>query len=347
MVSFAKVVAFSQIYSLLFFTAITAEKDLDPPAKHRGLNLDCPNAVGFYVVAEIDVQTYLPSYCGPRKTQQQSDFLLEKFVGYSVYDEVYGPLIVDPERICAPLQQRRHLEFEPANNHSVSATTSGDYSSSIHRGLRRSGFILKLSAICRLCSGDNSDSRRDLLSSPCTIPTTIRIKTDAYPDEFSYQVLDSTGLVVHQSSTFEDAHTEYTEILYLPPDSSYELVLNDLYGDGICCDNGQGYVKVYVEDATSTNDIMLVDSCGVFEAQQSIWFQTPPEEAAELCTSTDPVSPASVLLPTLEVKYSTYLSYYLQKRYHYTPDNCLYGKYPSVTVKFTEVTMSEARELCC
>ena len=74
---------------------------------------------------------------------------------------------------------------------------------------------------------------------------TINLTLDDYGSETTWVLKDSNNKVVQRGGPYQDfqAGTEITEVLCVPADC-YKLILKDSYGDGICCDYGQGELEV-------------------------------------------------------------------------------------------------------
>ena len=298
----------------------------------------CPNPYGFYLAATVDVQTFYPSYCQEWEINEMTIFLTNHFDSYPAYDDGYGAIDVVPTtgEVC-PHSERRLSELHPEQTEADDILhNEAETRSELHRKLRITGFVFKLASTCKLCNLDNADARRRLAT---TSPVTIRIRTDAYPEEFSYKVEDAYGETIYTSTTFNSPQTEYSQTLYLEPSTAYKIVMTDTYGDGICCFHGPGYLRVFVDETGTEMDLAYND--GNFGTVTSLWFTTP----VAVVTSAAAV-PSSVLIPKLEVKYSDYLSYFLQQSYQYNRFRCMYGKFPSVGVGFVEVSKTEALNLC-
>lgn len=94
---------------------------------------------------------------------------------------------------------------------------------------------------------------------------TLEILTDEYPTETYWEILDENGTVFHSGGnpgifddmelpgSYTDQNTSYFHDIALPVDGCYEFVIYDQYDDGICCDNGFGYYRLFGED----NSILL------------------------------------------------------------------------------------------
>merc|ERR1712194_682926 len=90
---------------------------------------------------------------------------------------------------------------------------------------------------------------------PCTFSVKVAVKTDNYPSETSWDLVnqcDGTGTIGASKSysstgTFEDE--------YCLPAAKYKFTINDSYGDGICCNYGIGSYEVSLNGGvTKTGD---------------------------------------------------------------------------------------------
>merc|ERR1712085_146811 len=108
------------------------------------------------------------------------------------------------------------------------------------------------------CASDcasHSDSDSDSAPVPCTFSVKVAVKTDNYPSETSWDLVnqcDGTGTIGTSKSysstgTFEDE--------YCLPAAKYKFTINDSYGDGICCNYGIGSYEVSLNGGvTKTGD---------------------------------------------------------------------------------------------
>ena len=87
-------------------------------------------------------------------------------------------------------------------------------------------------------------------------PFRLEVKTDDNPDESSWEVrsLDRPGETHATSPSNLSRDNLYTYDLCLP-DGSYEFIINDSVGDGLCCGSGEGYYKgyLYFDDIPTLN----------------------------------------------------------------------------------------------
>jgi len=91
---------------------------------------------------------------------------------------------------------------------------------------------------------------------------TINILTDKYPLETSWSLInDCTGAEQTTSPQYTNKTMVYIDT-YCLPEARYTFVISDTYGDGICCDYGQGSYSV-------TYDGNAVTSGGQFESSKT------------------------------------------------------------------------------
>ncbi|NQX86398.1 MAG: T9SS type A sorting domain-containing protein, partial [Flavobacteriaceae bacterium] len=89
----------------------------------------------------------------------------------------------------------------------------------------------------------NNDKSRNF-EVPLTIDSIsieLELTTDDYGDETGWELRDTSGAVLSSNSSTYANNTTTTETIDLPVnDACYTFVLTDSYGDGICCDYGNG-----------------------------------------------------------------------------------------------------------
>jgi hypothetical protein len=71
----------------------------------------------------------------------------------------------------------------------------------------------------------------------------LAIQTDQYPNETTWDIYDENGDVVISGGGFTSANTLFEQSICLSQ-GCYEFVIYDAYGDGICCDYGNGYFEL-------------------------------------------------------------------------------------------------------
>lgn len=324
--------------AVLFFSLVFQEvfaKDVEPSGSHRRL-LTCSYPYGFYLAATLDVQTYYPSYCSASDISELGSFLFHHFNSYSAYDPTTGAIEVIPATrapsICTSVR-RNLLE--------TNETESEASSNSMHRNLGIPGFVFKLPAQCKSCNPDNGDGRRRLAN---TSPVTFRVQTDSYPGEFSFRIVkvDSFGVPatveVYRSSGMILPNFQYTQTINLEPNTKYQVIMKDQYGDGICCAYGAGFFQLVA--GPNLNGSSLLYDKGDFTNTRTLTFFTPP---------TPPVvnsSSSLIDIGQLQIKYSEYLTFYLQQTYHTDVTKCLYGMFPLVAVSLKQVSYTDAMASC-
>jgi PKD repeat protein len=77
------------------------------------------------------------------------------------------------------------------------------------------------------------------------------IQTDQYPSETSWEIIDDNGDVLVSGGGYTDQSTLYQQLICLSV-GCYEFVIYDAYGDGICCDFGNGSFEL-----TNNTDITI------------------------------------------------------------------------------------------
>jgi len=81
------------------------------------------------------------------------------------------------------------------------------------------------------------------------VVVTLRIKTDRWPDETSWKIIDeSSGDIAYhrKSKTYREQYFIYTHQLKLSTTTCYSFIIEDIVGDGICCkeDTGIGFYEL-------------------------------------------------------------------------------------------------------
>ena len=102
----------------------------------------------------------------------------------------------------------------------------------------------------------------------------VDVKTDNYPQETSWQLVDTcTGTTVQSKAagSYPSQGTQYSDNWCLA-EAQYQFTINDTWGDGICCGYGEGAYSVVWDGATQV-------SGGSFGSSQTTTFgscPTPP-----------------------------------------------------------------------
>ena len=96
----------------------------------------------------------------------------------------------------------------------------------------------------------------------------LEINTDEYPEETTYTITEiESGNVVATGGPFETQFTTESQILCLSEDVCYEITMFDTYGDGICCDFGEGSYQIL-----STENEVLITGDGNYGSEGSSLF---------------------------------------------------------------------------
>ncbi len=75
---------------------------------------------------------------------------------------------------------------------------------------------------------------------------TVDIFTDEYPDETSWEMIErASGTVVGSAGPLVDPFTQHHWEVCGDPNLCYDFYIYDLYGDGICCEYGDGHYEIY------------------------------------------------------------------------------------------------------
>ena len=96
----------------------------------------------------------------------------------------------------------------------------------------------------------------------------IVVTLDEYGSETTWELYDNTNQLLASDGPFQDGQsgTQKTKTIDLP-DGCYEIDLYDDFGDGICCDYGNGKFEVL-----NSNDAILASSDGIFGSYELISF---------------------------------------------------------------------------
>merc|ERR1711935_837923 len=88
---------------------------------------------------------------------------------------------------------------------------------------------------------------------PCEMYT-IEVKTDKYPDDTSWNIVETIGLGRGFGNSSPKAYTlpehVYSHEVCLPYNGEYKFTILDVFGDGLCCTQGNGFYRIL--DSTGT-----------------------------------------------------------------------------------------------
>jgi len=111
--------------------------------------------------------------------------------------------------------------------------------------------------------GDDSGDSND----PCA-PYEIEVTTDDFGYETTWTLQDDSGTIVSQGGPYNNGYNgdTFTKAVCLD-EGCYSLIIEDEYGDGMCCAYGDGGVKVY----DAQNSVVAI-SDGQFGFSETISF---------------------------------------------------------------------------
>ena len=91
-------------------------------------------------------------------------------------------------------------------------------------------------------SGETEDYSLEVISTAsCTNNEVIlALQLDDYPEETSWEIVDVNGYTIASGGTYDGQEGELTTASVCLPDGCYDYIIYDDYGDGICCDYGNG-----------------------------------------------------------------------------------------------------------
>ena len=91
----------------------------------------------------------------------------------------------------------------------------------------------------------------------------LSITLDNYPSETTWDIKDSAGIVIHSGGPYSQAGQTVEEPLDLVDDDCYTFTIYDAFGDGICCQYGNGSYTF------ETSDGELVIGGGDFSSSET------------------------------------------------------------------------------
>lgn len=125
------------------------------------------------------------------------------------------------------------------------------------------------------------------------IEVKIVLTTDNYSTETSWQLKDKFGNIIVSNPTLANA-TTYTTTQCVASSTCLNFVINDSYGDGICCNYGSGSFKIYV------NNVLQLSHNGQFGTSYNYSFNCPP---GETCSSAIAITTGTYTAPGSEYFY--------------------------------------------
>jgi len=82
-------------------------------------------------------------------------------------------------------------------------------------------------------------------------PVFLDLKTDDYGSEVTWELADASGTILFEGGGYDDVFDgEIIQEELCLEDGCYTFTVNDAFGDGICCDFGDGYFQLLSEDGS-------------------------------------------------------------------------------------------------
>jgi len=106
--------------------------------------------------------------------------------------------------------------------------------------------------------GDNNRVSAEILAITTGTDLLVNIQFDEFPDETTWALLDDSENVLYEGGPYDDSYENeiYTEAICLDSTACYVFVLRDSYGDGLCCQFGEGGATITDTDG---NVVMALD----------------------------------------------------------------------------------------
>lgn len=83
------------------------------------------------------------------------------------------------------------------------------------------------------------------LHTPCDVWVTLTLQFDLYPGETRWEIVNNSGAVVASGGPYTNQTPNSTiNLQQCLPSGCYELVVFDSYGDGMCCNRGNGFYQL-------------------------------------------------------------------------------------------------------
>jgi len=108
----------------------------------------------------------------------------------------------------------------------------------------------------------------------------VELMTDDYPGENSWKLFDAQGNILMQNVANMGQATLYKDSVCVPDNACTHFQILDSYGDGICCNYGHGYFKVFLDN-------VLISSDSTFGTQSNSWLDCAPGANCSTAIVTD------------------------------------------------------------
>ncbi len=130
------------------------------------------------------------------------------------------------------------------------------------------------------------------------LAVTVNLTTDSYGNETYWEVVDNNTNVTYYSVNWgtypNSVDSTYVHEFCIPQDACVSFTIRDSYGDGICCNYGDGGYKVIL-------DGNVIGSGGEFDNNESFAFNCPP---GTVCTTGIPVTEGTYTTGTTDYWYT-------------------------------------------
>ncbi|HHG85651.1 MAG TPA: T9SS type A sorting domain-containing protein, partial [Bacteroidetes bacterium] len=119
-----------------------------------------------------------------------------------------------------------------------------------------------------LCNNPCTASNPGISAPPACVSLIMRVTTDNFASESSWRVLDmTTGLTVgSRQFTFLDNAQVFSDTLCVDPRHCFAATMFDSFGDGMCCNNGNGTWSVKFDTAA----IVVSPLAGAFAGSETV-----------------------------------------------------------------------------
>lgn len=101
------------------------------------------------------------------------------------------------------------------------------------------------------------------------------LRTDGAPEEVTWDVKNSSGVVVQSHGPYATPNHTYLDTIHLPAVDCYVFTIYDAGGNGICCTNGSGIYQI------TDDEQHIIHQGSNFGASDFAEFKDDPESAIE------------------------------------------------------------------
>lgn len=144
---------------------------------------------------------------------------------------------------CLPSDCYTFTLYDTGGNGLCCQDGSGGYSISVNNDIigENESFSGSISHSFGVCASTDVSGQPNI---ECVSVSSI-VKTDQYPEENAVKLVDERDGTVIWSRDFTEKETIYDDMVAcVDPSGCYTFTIDDLYGDGVCCAHGDGYVTL-------------------------------------------------------------------------------------------------------